>query len=132
MGLIERGQYAAGCDFFISIHSNAGPSESADSPEAWCTVTHTVDDLGQKLADAVADVMDTRQGGAIMHRIGDDGDWYSVLWGATDVGVPSILMEHSYHTNYRATVWLMNEDNLRRMAIAEAPIIYEYFLYKKK
>ena len=67
-----------------------------------------------------------------MHRIGDDGDWYSVLWGATDVGVPSILMEHSYHTNYRATVWLMNEDNLRRMAIAEAPIIYEYFLYKKK
>lgn len=132
LGLNERGEMSKGCDLFLSLHSNAGGSSALDRPEAWCTITGVADDIGLQLAKAVASVMGTSSDGTVMHRVGTYGDWYSVLYSATKVGTPAILLEHSYHTNYRATVWLMNNDNLRKMAIAEAKIIYNYYVKSPK
>lgn len=129
MELIPRGEFSKGCDLFLSIHSNACGSSSFDRPEAWCTITGAADEIGQQLATAVANTMGTYQAGTIMHKVGTYGDWYSVLYGATKVGTPAILLEHSYHTNYRTTVWLMNDDNLKKMAAVEADIIYNYYLH---
>ena len=47
--------------------------------------------------------------------------------GATSVGTPAILLEHSYHTNLRATNWLLSDTNLQRLADAEAAVIAAYF-----
>lgn len=132
LGLNERGEMSKGCDLFLSLHSNAGGSSSLDRPEAWCTVTGVADDVGLQLAKAVSSVMGTYSEGVVMHRVGTYGDWYSVLYSATKVGTPAILLEHSYHTNYRSTVWLMNKDNLRKMAIAEAKIIYDHYVKSPK
>lgn len=130
LDLEDRGRLSEGCDLFLSIHSNACNDSSVDAPLACCCIDGSVNDLGQQLADCVADVMQTNQGGTIWNRHGvkfPDLDYYGVLRGAAEVGTPGILLEHSYHTNLRATKWLMNEENLQNMAAEEADIIAAYF-----
>lgn len=130
LGLQERGKCSKGCDLFLSLHSNACGNSSVDGPLACCAINGSADELGQSLADLVAEVMETNQGGSIWKRRGvkePDFDYYSVLRGATAVGTPAVLLEHSYHTNYRATMWLLNDDNIKRMAEAEAELLAEYF-----
>ena len=134
LGLVARGKKAAGCDLFLSLHSNAVGSgvSSTDYPLACCCVSGKVDNLGLELAQTVQRVMGTNQDGRITKRKSDygNGDWYSVLYGAAQVGVPGILLEHSFHTNARATEWLLNDDNLRRMAQEEARVIAEAYHIK--
>lgn len=86
-----------------------------------------MDVLGQQLANTVHQVIGTAQGGTIWKRVGNNGDYYGVLRGATSVGTPAILLEHSYHTNLRATNWLLSDTNLQRLADAEAAVIAAYF-----
>ncbi|HAG12876.1 MAG TPA: hypothetical protein DCG49_03315 [Ruminococcus sp.] len=126
LALEDRGKTSEGCDLFLSIHSNAGPA-SADGPLACCAINGSADELGLMLANKVADVMQTRERGSIWKREGLRGDWYGVLRGATSVGTPAILLEHSYHTNLRSTNWLLVDANVRRMAAAEAQLLAEYF-----
>ncbi len=127
LALEQRGKTAADCDLFLSLHSNATNNTYADGPLACCTVTGTADDLGLQLANLVHEVMGTQQGGSIWKRVGMNGDYYGVLRGATSVGVPAILLEHSYHTNPAATAWLLVNSNLERMAKAEAKLLASYF-----
>lgn len=128
MGLETRGKKSQGCDLFLSIHSNACDAESVDYPLACCTVTGKADKLGQNLADMIQRVMGTNQNGRILKKVGSgNSDWYGVLRGATSVGTPSILLEHSFHTNRKAVAWLLNDDNLKKMAVEEAKTIAEYY-----
>ena len=133
LGLEERGMVSKGCDLFISLHSNACSNSSTDAPLACCAINGSTDDLGQRLADLVARVMETNQGGEIWKRHGikePQFDYYSVIRGANNVGTPGVLLEHSYHTNYRATMWLLNDDNCKRMADAEADFLADYMVEK--
>ncbi|MCD7959029.1 MAG: N-acetylmuramoyl-L-alanine amidase [Ruminococcus sp.] len=128
MSLTARGKAAEGCNLFISLHSNVCNSSSVDASLVCCTVSGEVNDLGQELADTVASVMGTSQGGTIWNRVGTyGGDWYTVLNSAAFIGVPGILLEHSYHTNLAATNWLLVDSNLEKMAYAEAAVIAAYF-----
>ena len=128
LSLMQRGQAAKGCDLFISVHSNACEDETADHPLACCTITGKADSIGQKLADAVAETMETKQKGRIWKKKGTYGnDWFTVLYGAASVGVPGVLMEHSFHTNRAAVDWLLVDANLRKLAAAEAKTIAEHY-----
>lgn len=130
LALESRGFCSEGCDLFLSVHSNACNSPSVDGPLACCCISGEMNDLGQQLADLVAKVMETNQGGSIWNRYypnTNDTDYYGVLRGAAKVGTPGILLEHSYHTNLRATYWLMDSSNLERMANAEADLLVSYF-----
>lgn len=128
LDVYKRGQLAKGCDLFLSIHSNACADASADYPLACCCVNRQADVLGHELAEIVGKVMGTSGKARIWWRTGNGGtDYYGVLRGAASVGVPGILLEHSFHTNRRATEWLMNDTNLQRMAAAEAETIAAHF-----
>lgn len=128
LALEARGRKSAGCDLFLSIHSNACDAESADHPLACVCVSGACDVLGLQLAQTCAKVMETHNPGRIWKRKGSgNADYYGVLRGAAAVGTPGILMEHSFHTNTRATKWLIDDSNLRKMAQAEAQTIAEYF-----
>lgn len=131
LALEARGKTAKGCDLFISVHSNACGTESVDYPLACCCVSGKVDTIGKKLADTVASVMGTRQSGRIIKKRGDSGDWYGVLRGAAKVGVPGVLLEHSFHTNAKATAWLLSDSHLKKLAEAEAQTIAEHYGIKK-
>ncbi len=128
----QRGAMGAGYDLVLSVHSNAASTSSADHPVAIYTLdprySSVSKTLGLKLATKVAEIMKTYQGPEVYSKAQSDGrDWYGINRGATDVGVPSIILEHSFHTNYRATVWLSSDANLRTLAVAEAKVIADYY-----
>lgn len=56
-----------------------------------------------------------------------DDDYYGVLYGAHMVGTPGIILEHSFHSNTKSAKWLSNDDNLKKLAAAEAEVIANYF-----
>lgn len=143
MGLKARGQASKGADLLLSLHSDAASSESVDYvvgyhlyPDDGTKIDDQSKELAGMLAPVVAQIMGTKQGGRIATRKGS-GDWngdgklndnyYSVLNGARLVGTPAIILEHSFHTNKAAAQWLLKEENLRKLAQAEAEVIAEYF-----
>lgn len=150
-GLKDRGYASAGCDLFVSNHSNAtgnGMNESID----YVAVYHLVDDIGvvcddiskelaRELAPAIASTMATTQGYKVLTRkSGKDhnGDgmlndnYYGVLNGARLVGTPGMILEHSFHTNSKSVRWLLNDANLDRLARVEAEVIASYFAKESK
>lgn len=135
LGLTLRGRKSAGCDLFLSIHSNAVGSyvnESVDKPVVYVPLNGKGNEIGRLLADCIAEVMGTKQKGEVHMRKGNNGDYYGVIRGAVSVGTVGLILEHSFHTNTRSTNWLLNDTNLDTMAKAEARAIAEWFgLYKK-
>ena len=84
--------------------------------------------------------METKQAGRIATRMAgydrnrngrNDDEYYGVLRGAKLVGVPGIILEHSFHTQTRATKWLLNDSNVRKLAVKEAEVIAGFYELKK-
>ena len=140
--LTERGRKAKGCDLFVSLHSNASGDKATDAP--WI-ITLTPDDktkidetsriVGETIGPVVSGVMGVSAPFYYTKRVDFDRDgngylddeYYGVLFGAKSVGVPGIIIEHSFHTNARAATWLLNEDNLTVLAKAEAAALAELY-----
>ena len=131
LGVYERGTASKGCDIFISLHSNACGTESVDYPVVYRSYDNknNVDTLALKLAKKVGELMGTTQAGRTATRKNSSGgEYYGVLRGARAVGTPCyMLIEHSFHTNTKATKWLSKDANLDKLAVAEADILAEFF-----
>lgn len=131
LGVYERGTASKGCDVFISLHSNACGTESVDYPVVYRAYDNknNVDTLALKLAKKVGELMGTTQAGRTATRKNSSGgEYYGVLRGARAVGTPYyMLIEHSFHTNTKATKWLSVDTNLDKLAVAEADILAEFF-----
>ena len=149
LDVTQRGRKAKGCDLFISNHSNAvgsGMNESVD----YVAVYHLTDDtttkvddtsknIANKIAPVIAKIMGTKQGSKVLTRLSsndrnNDGimndNYYGVLHGVRSVGVAGLILEHSFHTNSNAVKWLLNVDNLNKLAKAEAECIASFLLGK--
>ena len=144
--LTARGRRAKGYDLFLSLHSNAASSETPDAPwlihysdDMYTDLDEKSRDIARVLGPVVSSVMGVsapyyytkacdfdRDGDG---RVGDE--YYGVLFGAKSVGVPGVIIEHSFHTNRAATEWLMNDKNLVTLARAEAAAIAEYYGLKE-
>ena len=131
LGVYERGTASKGCDVFLSLHSNACGTESVDYPVVYRAYDNknNVDTLALKLAKKVGELMGTTQAGRTATRKNSSGgEYYGVLRGARAVGTPCyMLIEHSFHTNTKATKWLSKDANLDKLAVAEADILAEFF-----
>ena len=124
MGTKSRGRAAQGCDILLSIHSNSADRESADYPLVIVPVNGSGDELGKQLSACIRDVMDTNEPADMWSKKTDSGtDWYGVINGAAQVGVPGIILEHSFYTNKRMAEWMMVDDNLDKLAKAEADVL---------
>ena len=148
--LTARGKKAQGCDLFISDHTNAVGSKVYESFD-YVAVYHLTDDktttcddeskkIAEKLAPVIAEVMGTKQAFKVLtrkassDRNGDgimNDNYYGVLHGARTVNVPGLILEHSFHTNTKITNWLLDDNNLEKLAKAEADVIAEHFGLKK-
>lgn len=145
--LYTRGTRARGYDLFLSIHSNAATSEAPDAP--W--IIHfnndsktNIDDESAIVARMLGPVVSETMGvsepyyytkSVDFDRDGNgyiDDEYYGVLFGAKCVGVPGVIIEHSFHTNKKATEWLMSDSNLQKLAENEARVIAEYFGIKEE
>jgi hypothetical protein len=90
--------------------------------------------LAECLAGAVRMVMQTNDQWRTYQRWNSahNADYYGVIRGASSVGVPGLIIEHSFHTNTRAAKWLQSAANLRKLAEAEAEVLaVEYGLSRK-
>ena len=132
LDLYKRGKKAKGCDAFISLHSNAASAESVK----YVVCMHQIDDncgtmdeiskaLANRLANCVAGVMGAKA--QSWSTKGNRGDYYGVLRGAHAVKVPGVIIEHGFHTNKAQCDWLMKDENLQKLADAEAATIAAFF-----
>lgn len=131
MGVYDRGAASKGCDIFLSLHSNACGTESVDYPVIYRAYDNknNVDTLALKIAKKVGQLMGTVHAGrTATRRNSAGGEYYGVLRGARAVGTPLyMLIEHSFHTNPKATKWLSVDANLEKLAVAEAELLAEHF-----
>ncbi len=131
MDVYARGAAARGCDVFLSLHSNACDTESVDYPVVYRAYDNLndADTLARALALSIGQLMRTRQQGrTATRRNNTGGEYYGVLRGARAAGVPVyLLVEHSFHTNTAAAKWLSVDENLNRLAEAEADLLAGYF-----
>lgn len=144
----QRGLKSKGYDLFLSLHSNAASGQSADYVALYHLAkdnTTKVDEVSkavaEKLAPVVASVMGTKQKYQVLTRSVDfdrdkDGylndNYYGVLHGADLANTAGIIIEHSFHTNPTACKWLMNSSNLKKLAVAEAKVLADYYGMKKQ
>lgn len=138
----QRGRMAKGYDLFLSLHTNALDDETLDRPYMICFLDVAGElavkskAAGHKLGAAIEKVIGTKQPYQIWQREypGDrdkngkqDDEYYGVLFGSRAVGAVGVLVEHTFHTNERSALWLMDDGNLKKLAQAEADAIAEYY-----
>ncbi len=134
LDVFKRGQKAKGCDLFLSLHSNAVGSSGNENVDR-VDVFYAYDNFNnailfaKALSEAIAQCMEIQTANA-KTRKSQKGNWdyYGVMRGARMTGCPLyFLLEHSFHTNKKSAEWLLKEENLKKLAKAEAMVIAKYF-----
>lgn len=130
--LYERAACSKGCELLLSLHSNAvgnAVNGNVDYVVVFYPISGAGETLAANLAEVIADVMGTAQQPQTQTRRNSAGnaDYYGVIRHGVGFGTMTLLLEHSFHTHPRATVWLLSDDNLRALAQAEAAVIAEYY-----
>ena len=147
LSLDKRGKMAKGCVLFISNHSNACGTESVDHPSIItprpdgeavvtdCTV------LANRIGDNIHKTMNTKQVAKVYSKDAgydrngngkrNDDEYYGVMNGAQSVDCPMyMIVEHSFHTNKASATWLLNDANVKKLAISEANVIATFLKEK--
>lgn len=129
MAVYDRGAASKGYDLFLSLHSNATGSKSADYPLVITQKGNTSDPLAKSLGQAIQKTMGTKQDYQVWQKLNSDKktEYYGVLRGSKAVGTKGMILEHSFHTNLAAAKWLSEDENLKAMAEAEADVIAAYY-----
>lgn len=133
LDVYKRGKAAKGCDAFISLHSNAARNKDG----SWYAGTHASaihqvntpgsEALAEALAQPVCDVMSLSYTKVYSKPNESKTDYYGVLRGAAAVGVPGVILECGFHTNYNTTIWLSDKTNLAKLAETIADGIASFF-----
>ena len=129
LALMARGQKAQGCDLFLSLHSNACDTESVDRAVVIYPVSEAKKDLATALSQTVTQVMQLKDAPQIYYKWNSahNADYYGVIRGSVSVGVPGLIIEHSFHTHNASANWLNVDSNLRKLAVAEAKTLADHF-----
>lgn len=130
--LYDRAAVGRGCDLLLSLHTNAVGSDVNENVDYVCVfypISGDKADLAEALSELIASVMGTKQQPQIRKKVNSTGtaDYYGILRHAAENGTSALLLEQSFHTNTAATRWLLNDENLRRLADAQAALLAEYF-----
>ena len=134
LAVTTRGRMAYGYDLFISLHSNASVKESVDRVDIYAPFDVSLEqkELPSLLINAISELMDVSKG-SVKKRVNDSGnEYYGVMRGARYVGCPMyMIVEHSFHTNKKAALWLSSDENLKRLARIEAAVIASFYRIKR-
>lgn len=131
MDVYSRGAAGKGYDIILSDHSNAAGDASVDYPVVYyaCDNRNNARTLALSMAKLIGETMGTRQAGReAVRKNSSGGEYYGFMRGARAAGVPIyLLLEHSFHTNAAAAAWLLQDANLRRLAVAQAELLALYY-----
>ena len=139
LSLWERASVGEGCDLLLSLHSNAagsGIAEGTDYVAVFASVHADAAqlELAKALSEAVAACMGTEQTPQVHQwwNSANTAEYMGVIRHAHTLGVPALLIEHSFHTDSSVTRWLMDDANLKALAQAEADVIARHYDLKKE
>lgn len=124
---------------FLSLHSDAIGTESVNRVSVFRSLTMPNSEaLGLKLMNVVVDTIGqdipiSNNTGVLTRDNGYGRDYYGVLRNVTNGSVKeAFIIEHGFHTNYKNSLWLYSNDNLRKLAKAEAKVLAEHYGYAIK
>ena len=134
MGTKTRGRLAKDCAAFFSLHANWAERESADHVVIYEMLGKKKHDLAVKLAETISKTMGTKEKYDIRTKQKDSGgEWYGVLQGCEQVSSENgFILEHSFYSNRAMATWMMDDDNIGKLAEAEAAAIAKYFGVSKQ
>lgn len=142
----ERGKKAKGYNLLLSLHTNACGTESVDRVVMipyqtlnWTDIDDESMAIAQVLGKAVKKAMGISEHQIYQRKANSDRDgngilddeYYGILNAARAVGTPALIAEHGFHTNKKTAKWLTDDENLKKLAKAEADALAEYFGLKK-
>jgi len=129
--LLERGRLAGlvDADLFVSTHSNGVKDKKVRGTEIWIVSSRPdLNPLADCLGATISAAMGHHYRGTKTQVSGDGSEYYGVLRGAVASGCSAaMIIEHGFHSNEEDARWLLDDDNLLRLAQAQAKIIAAYF-----
>lgn len=135
MDVYPRGTKAKGYNLFLSLHTNWCGTESVNRTDVYVPKENTGEPkaFGLLLAKAIKKACGTTAAKTAIRKNSSGGEWYGVMRGADNVGCRFYyIVEHGFHSNESFCHWMMDNDNLAKLAKAEAQCIASYFGLKTK
>lgn len=141
--LTQRGKKSKGSQLFISFHTNACGTESVDrveaivlSPNNSTNIDEISNDIGVKLCEAVRSCIGATQSSKVYSKLSTkdrdkngklDDEYFGVLEGAREVGVPALILECGFHTNKKTTDWFLTPGNIDKLTDKLCSTLVGYF-----
>lgn len=128
-----RGRMSKGYDIMLSLHTNACNTESVNRPVVIYPISGKGKDLADKLGAALQACMGLQKFQTYSQKNSSGtADYYGVIRGAAAVGVPALIVEHTFHTNNKMALWLKSDANLQKVAQCVADTVAKHYGYTKK
>lgn len=132
-----------GASVYVSIHNNAGGGNGAEVYYPNQNYNPAVSTVGKDLARKILDnlvSLGLKDRGIKIRNSGDgttyaDGslaDYYGVIKNCKKAGIPAIIVEHAFVDSSDAANFLNSDAKLKKLGIADATGIAQYFGLKKK
>ena len=135
VSLSRRVEFAeeVGADVIISIHYNASADHNFFGSEIFTSAYGECYGLGHALAETIMDewVAEGCIPKDIKTRIGKKGDYYGLIRNGTNVGIPTIILEHGYLDNDRDYQRIKNKEAWVRLGILDATAVAKFYGLEK-
>lgn len=135
--LLERDNFAKakGAKVLLSLHTNGTSKESINYAVVYGSVVlrEKTDALAKKILTSISEVMDVKANGINYLKRSDGKDYYGVIRNVTNSSIEyAMIIEHSFHSNYNASLWMYQKTNQQKLAETEANVLSEFFGYTEK
>lgn len=142
---LKRVEYAkkVGANIYVSIHNNAGGGNGSEIyyPNANYnpSVSAVGKDVAQKILNNLVKLGLKNRGIRIRnsengttYADGSPADYYAVIKNCKTQGIPAIIVEHAFVDSSDAANFLNSDAKLKKLGVADATGIAQYFNLKKK
>lgn len=135
-----------GANLFVSLHNNYSSASSASGAEIWYpnqNYNPWTSQVGGSAASKILEQLTSlglHNGGTQIRNANEDkypdgsaADYYAVIRHCKEYGIPGIIVEHAFMSNSSdAANFLSNDEGLKKLGVADATGIAQYYGLKKE
>ncbi len=135
-----------GANLFVSLHNNYSNASSASGAEIWYpnqNYNPWTSQVGGSAASCILEQLTSlglkgrgtqiRNANEDKYPDGSAADYYAVIRHCKEYGIPGIIVEHAFMSNSSdAANFLSNDEGLKKLGVADATGIAQYFGLKKE
>lgn len=135
-----------GANLFVSLHNNYSSASSASGAEIWYPSQNYnpwTSQVGGSAASKILEQLTSlglhnrgtqiRNANEDKYPDGSAADYYAVIRHCKEYGIPGIIVEHAFMSNSSdAANFLSNDEGLKKLGVADATGIAQYYGLKKE